>query len=70
MGQEVIAKPGRPMTVSALSIGQRFWRRWRLVFRELFSHSLLIPLAIIFMIPFFWMVSTSLKPKAQIFTKS
>jgi len=34
---------------------------------ELAKHVVLVPLAIIFMIPFFWMLSTSLKPDAQIF---
>ncbi|MEA3344817.1 MAG: carbohydrate ABC transporter permease [Chloroflexota bacterium] len=45
----------------------RFWRRYQSVIREVFSHLVLVPLAIIFMIPFFWMVSTSLKPDTQIF---
>ncbi len=45
----------------------RLWRRYRRGIQEAFSHLLLIPLAIIFMIPFFWMLSTSLKPDSQIF---
>ncbi len=45
----------------------RFWRHYRPVIREISSHLVLMPLAIIYMIPFFWMVSTSLKPDTQIF---
>jgi multiple sugar transport system permease protein len=45
----------------------RTWRHYRPVIREVFSHAILLPLAIIFLIPFFWMISTSLKPETQIF---
>jgi ABC-type glycerol-3-phosphate transport system permease component len=45
----------------------RLWRRYRRGIREALAHMVLIPLAIIFMIPFFWMLSTSLKPDSQIF---
>jgi len=46
---------------------ERFWRRYQRAIREVFSHLVLLPLAIIYMIPFFWMISTSLKPDAQLF---
>jgi multiple sugar transport system permease protein len=45
----------------------RSWRRYQRGIREVLSHSVLIPLAIIYLIPFFWMISTSLKPDRQIF---
>ncbi len=35
--------------------------------RTLFSHLLLLPLAILFILPFYWMVSTSLKSDRQVF---
>jgi len=45
----------------------RFGRRYHRAIREGLSHLVLIPLAIIYMVPFFWMISTSLKPDTQIF---
>jgi multiple sugar transport system permease protein len=35
--------------------------------RQVLSHLLLVPLAVIFMLPYFWMISTSLKPDEQVF---
>jgi multiple sugar transport system permease protein len=35
--------------------------------RRVATHLALLPLAIIFLIPFFWMVSTSLKPDTQVY---
>lgn len=35
--------------------------------RGLLTHTLLIPAALIFLLPFLWMLSTSLKPDAQLF---
>src|SRR5215204_1069786 len=35
--------------------------------RELIIHLLLIPAALIFLLPFLWMLSTSLKPDAQLY---
>lgn len=59
---QVVIQPRRQAAIPV-----RVWRRYHRVIREVLSHSVLIPLAIIYMIPFFWMVSTSLKPDAQIF---
>jgi multiple sugar transport system permease protein len=60
--QQTVAPSRRQATAPV-----RFWRRYRSVIREVALHSVLIPLAIVYMIPFFWMVSTSLKPDTQIF---
>jgi len=60
--QQAVVQPLRGPTTL-----MRFWRRYRRVIQEVLSHSVLIPLAIIYMIPLFWMISTSLKPDSQIF---
>lgn len=59
--QAAIQPHGRVATLG------HFWRRYRPIIREISLHLVLIPLAIIYMIPFFWMISTSLKPDNQIF---
>ncbi|MDI9547575.1 MAG: carbohydrate ABC transporter permease [Chloroflexota bacterium] len=49
-------------------LARPMWQRTAIkTIGELAKHFVLVPLAIIFMIPFFWMLSTSLKPDAQIF---
>ena len=35
--------------------------------RQVLSHLLLVPLAVVFMLPYFWMISTSLKADRQVF---
>jgi multiple sugar transport system permease protein len=42
--------------------------RWRRMFGALLSHALLIAVAALFLVPFLWLVITSLKPTNQIFT--
>ncbi|MBC8077073.1 MAG: carbohydrate ABC transporter permease [Chloroflexales bacterium] len=42
--------------------------RGRGLTRELIAHSLLFGVAVIFLVPFFWLVVTSLKPLNQVFT--
>ncbi|MCD6291700.1 MAG: carbohydrate ABC transporter permease [Anaerolineae bacterium] len=41
-------------------------QRIRKLTRELFGHLLLLPLSIVYMIPFFWMLSTALKTDQQV----
>ena len=60
--QQAVVQPRRRETTARL-----WWRRYRPIIREVLSHSVLLPLSIIYMIPVFWMVSTSLKPDAQLF---
>jgi multiple sugar transport system permease protein len=48
----------------AISATQRQRNEW---LRGLLTHILLIPAALIFLLPFLWMLSTSLKPDAQLF---
>ena len=38
------------------------------ILRELLAHVALLPAALIFLIPFFWMLSTSLKPDTQLYS--
>jgi len=55
-----------PTTVAT----QRSWltkKRVRAVTRQLLTHVALIPMALIFMLPFLWMLSTSLKPDTQLY---
>lgn len=42
-------------------------KRIRQVVRSILTHSVLIPFALIFMLPFLWMLSTSLKSDTQLF---
>lgn len=41
---------------------------WRWALTQVFSHVALIPAAFIFLLPFFWMLSTSLKPDTQLYS--
>ena len=41
---------------------------WRWVAKQILSHVALIPMALIFLLPFFWMLSTSLKPDTQLYS--
>ncbi len=41
---------------------------WRWVATQILSHGALIPMAFIFLLPFFWMLSTSLKPDTQLYS--
>jgi multiple sugar transport system permease protein len=50
--------------MSSRSLGAR---KARDGIRELIIHILLIPAALIFLLPFLWMLSTSLKPDAQLY---
>jgi len=43
-------------------------RHIRDTIRSIVTHALLVPAAAIFLIPFLWMISTSLKPNSQLFT--
>ncbi len=38
------------------------------VIREILAHFALLPAALVFLIPFFWMLSTSLKPDTQLYS--
>lgn len=53
----------------AVSSGDSWFtkRRVRAITRELLTHLALIPAALIFMLPFLWMLSTSLKSDAQLY---
>jgi len=42
-------------------------RKIRKAVRQILLHMLLIPLAVIFLLPYFWMISTSLKADRQVF---
>jgi multiple sugar transport system permease protein len=42
-------------------------RAMKRIIREILTHIILIPAAIIFLLPFLWMISTSLKPDSQLF---
>ena len=42
-------------------------RRVRKIVRELLTHAVLLPFAFVFMLPFLWMLSTSLKTDQQLF---
>jgi multiple sugar transport system permease protein len=55
-----------PRTTATKRTG--FWtRRTRGVVREIFTHIALLPIAVIFLLPFLWMLSTSLKTDQQLF---
>lgn len=43
-------------------------RRFKRAIRSVLIHAALIPLAFIFLLPFLWMLSTSLKPDTQFYT--
>ncbi len=41
---------------------------WRWVAKQIMFHVALIPMALIFLLPFFWLLSTSLKPDTQLYS--
>ncbi len=52
-------------------VSQRPWlsrKRVRAIVRSILTHAALIPAALVFMLPFLWMLSTSLKTDAQLYT--
>jgi multiple sugar transport system permease protein len=70
----VTASPSRLAASGALPVSHRLrslliGNRFRLgLLRRLVVYSLLIVLAALFLVPFYWMVNTALKPPAQIFS--
>lgn len=59
--QRMATKPSRSRTRG------KWKRRVQIVIRHLLIHAALIPAAFIFMLPFLWMISTSLKPDTQFY---
>ncbi|MBX3010027.1 MAG: carbohydrate ABC transporter permease [Caldilineaceae bacterium] len=62
MANESITAPALSVTTPIVHYRQK--RSWQ---RRVFGHLLLIGLSLIFTVPFFWLLSTSLKPPEQLF---
>jgi multiple sugar transport system permease protein len=56
-----------PMTRNTTSYSRRRKQIYDLLTHQILPHIILLPAAAIFLIPFLWMVSTSLKPNEQLF---
>ncbi len=65
MANHSLSSQAVPVAAPITTHSERHRRRqWR---RRLFGHLLLIVLGAVFTIPFFWLISTSLKPPEQLF---
>jgi ABC-type glycerol-3-phosphate transport system permease component len=58
----------RPITTTDHAIQQRRTKRIRKALAEIVSHTVLAAVAVLFFVPFVWLVITSLKPIEQVFT--
>lgn len=63
MQEELVQPLGRQVRSAAY----KRRRSIKAVIKEILAHLALLPLAVVFMLPFFWMVSTSLKSNQQVF---
>ncbi len=57
----------QPFNRQGRSAAYKRRRSIKAVFKEILAHLALLPLAVVFILPFFWMVSTSLKSDTQVF---